>query len=67
VTDFRGMRKLRKRSSVFGGPIPILYEHGKNGFVTATKLGTTKKKLLQQPKILPQQPNVLLMEPNILL
>jgi len=39
----------------------------KNGFVTATKLGTTIKFLLLQPKILPQQPNVLLIEPNILL
>jgi len=37
----------------------------KNGFVTATKLGTTDF-LLQQPKILLQQPNVLLTELNIL-
>jgi len=36
-----------------------------NGFVTATKLGTTKC-LLLQPNILPLQPNVLLIEPNIL-
>jgi len=41
---------------------------GKNGFVTATKLGTTIFfVLLLQPKILLQQPNVLLMELNILL
>jgi len=36
--------------------------HGKNGFVTATKLGTTINFLLLQPKILLQQPNVLLIE-----
>jgi len=41
--------------------------HGKNGFVTATKLRTTNKILLLQPNILPQEPNVLLIEPNILL
>jgi len=41
--------------------------HGKNGFVTATKLGKTNEFLLLQPNILPQQPNVLLIEPNILL
>jgi len=42
--------------------------HGKkNGFVTATKLGTANKFLLLQPKILLQQPNVLLIELNILL
>jgi len=34
---------------------------GKNGFVTATKLGTTNDFLLLQPKILLQQPNVLLL------
>jgi len=39
----------------------------KNGFVTATKSGTTNNFLLLQPIILPQQPNVLLMEPNVLL
>jgi len=40
----------------------------KNGFVTATKLGTTNIFfLLLQPKILLQQPNVLLLELNILL
>jgi len=39
----------------------------KNGFVTATKLGTTNNFLLLQPKILLQQPNVLLIELNILL
>jgi len=38
-----------------------------NGFVTATKLGTTIKFLLLQQKILPQQPNVLSIEANILL
>jgi len=56
-----------------GGPSPeddvtefIL--HGKNGFVTATKLGTTKMNfLLLQPKIFLQQPNVLLTELKILL
>jgi len=41
--------------------------HGKNGLVTATKLGTTSIFLLLQPKILLQQPNVLLIELNILL
>ena len=39
----------------------------KNGFVTATKLGTTHFFLLLQTKILLQQPNVLLIELNILL
>jgi len=40
--------------------------HGKkNGFVTATKLGTTKMNFLSlQPKILLQEPNVLLIELN---
>jgi len=38
----------------------------KNGFVTATKLGTANF-LLLQPKILLQQPSVLLIELNILL
>jgi len=41
--------------------------HGKNGFVTATKLGQQIKFLLLQPKILLQQPNVLLTELNTLL
>jgi len=41
--------------------------HGKNGFVTATKLGTTNEFFLLHPKILLQQPNVLLIELNILL
>jgi len=49
-------------SEIFGSLRP----HGKNGFVTATKLGTTKF-LLLQPKILLQQPNFLLVELNILL
>ena len=40
---------------------------GKNGFVRATKLGTTNNFLLPQPKILLQQPNILLIELNILL
>jgi len=45
----------------------IVLLHGKeNGFVTATKLGTTNK-LMLQPKILLQQPSVLLIELNILL
>ena len=39
----------------------------KNGFVTATELGTTKFFLLLQSKILLQQPNVLLTELNIVL
>jgi len=40
----------------------------KNGFVTATKLGTTNGFFVEaQPKILLQQPNVLLIELNILL
>jgi len=39
----------------------------KNGFVTATKLGTTNNFLLLQPKILLHQPNVFLIELNILL
>jgi len=39
----------------------------KNGFVTATKLGTTSNFLLLQPKILLRQPNVLLIELYILL
>jgi len=39
----------------------------KEGFVTATKLGTTNIFLLLQPKILLQQPNVLSIELNILL
>jgi len=38
----------------------------KNGFVTATKLGTTDKKfMLLQPKTLLQQPKILLTELNI--
>ena len=41
--------------------------HGKKGFVSATKLGTTNNFLLLQPKISLQQPNVLLTELNILL
>jgi len=41
--------------------------HGKNGFLTATKLGTTKEIFVAATKILPQQPNVLLIEPYILL
>jgi len=41
--------------------------HGKNGFVTATKLGTTNEFLLLQRKLLLQQPNFLLIEQNILL
>jgi len=42
--------------------------HGeKNGFATATKLGTTIFFLFLQPKILLQQPNFLLTELNILL
>jgi len=44
------------------------YRTEKNGFVTATKLGTTNDFfLLLQPKILLQQPNGLLIELNILL
>jgi len=43
------------------------HEHGKNGFVTATKLGTKNIFLLLQPKILMQQPNVLVIELDILL
>jgi len=39
----------------------------KNGFVTATKLGTTNKIFVSATKILPQQLNVLLIEANILL
>jgi len=39
----------------------------KNGFVTATKLGTTNNFFSLQPKIFLQQPNVLLIELNILL
>jgi len=40
----------------------------KNGFVTATKLGTTIQFfVVSTPKILLQQPNVLLIELNILL
>ena len=39
----------------------------KNGFVTATKLGTTNNFLLLKQQILLQQPNVLLVELNILL
>jgi len=45
----------------------VPYNTGKNGFVTATKLGTTNEFLLLQPKILLQQPIVLLIELNILL
>jgi len=37
-------------------------QHGKNGFVTATKLGTTNKLFVAATKILLQQPNVLLIE-----
>jgi len=39
----------------------------KNGFVTATKLGTTNNFFVAATKIFAQQPNVLLIEPNILL
>jgi len=40
----------------------------KNGFVTATKLGTTNNKIfVVGTKNFPQQPNDLLIEPNILL
>jgi len=39
----------------------------KNGFVTATKLGTTNEFFVAQPKVLLQKPNVLLLELNILL
>jgi len=39
----------------------------KNGFVTATKLGTTNKFFDAATKNLVQQPNVLLIELNILL
>jgi len=39
----------------------------KNGFVTATKLGTANKFLLLQQKFLLRQPNFLLKELNILL
>jgi len=39
--------------------------HGKNDFVTATKLGKQINFLLLQPKILLQQPNILLIERNI--
>jgi len=47
--------------------VVVLSEHGKNGFVTATKLGTKNIFfLLLQPKILLQQPNVLLTELIIL-
>jgi len=46
---------------LFDRPGPL-----KNGFVTATKLGTTSKFLLLQPKLLLQQPNVLLIKRNIL-
>jgi len=46
---------------------PPKSEHGKNGFVTATKLGTTNDFLSLEPKILLQRPNVLLIELNILL
>jgi len=41
-----------------------LVHEKKNGFVTATKLGTI---FFTQPKILLQQPNVLLIELNVLL
>jgi len=41
--------------------------YGKNGFVAATKLGTTNKFFVAATKILLQQPNVLLTELNILL
>jgi len=44
----------------------IYIQRGKNGFVMATKLGTTNIFFLQ-PKTLLQQPNVLLIELNILL
>jgi len=50
--------------NIFG---KMCFAHGKNGFVTATKLGTTNEFLLLQSKILLQQPNVLLIELNILL
>jgi len=40
--------------------------HGKNGFVTATKLGATNKTfLLLLPKILLQQLNILLLQQNV--
>jgi len=39
----------------------------KNGFVTATKLGTTNEFFVASTKNLLQQPNVLLIELNILL
>jgi len=39
----------------------------KNGFGTATKLGTTNIFFVAETKILLQQPNVLLIELNILL
>jgi len=48
-----------------GSQFIAITQHEKNGFVTATKLGTTKKMLLQ-PKILLQQPIVLLTELYIL-
>jgi len=41
--------------------------HGKNGFVTATKLGTTNKIVVFGTKNFAAAPNVLLIEPNILL
>jgi len=42
--------------------------HGKNGLVTATKLGTTNKIFVAATKNFSlQQPNVLLTELNILL
>jgi len=44
-----------------------LFNLGKNGFVTATKLGTTDTFFVAATKILLQQPNVLLTELNILL
>ena len=49
-----------------GAEMRLFDVHGKNGFVTATKLGTTDNIFVMlQPKILLQQPNVL-MELNIL-
>ena len=50
-----------------GAEMRLFDVHGKNGFVTATKLGTTDNVFVMlQPKILLQQPNVLLTELNIL-
>ena len=66
-TSVRDLLRILLRSLIsYEGP-SINYAKKKNGFVTATKLGTTNNfLLLLQPKILPQQPNGLLIEPNIL-